>query len=67
MCREWGVEKITFVALLASKQGLARAAGEWPEGTEFFVGAVDDVVNAKGYIEPGIGDIGDRLFGTNLA
>lgn len=38
----------------------------WPEGTEFVIGAVDEGLDEKGYVVPGVGDIGDRLFGTVL-
>jgi uracil phosphoribosyltransferase len=62
--RDWGVPKVTFVSLLASAEGLGTAANVWPEGTDFIVGVQDPKLNSKGYIEPGLGDIGDRLFGT---
>ncbi|OJJ96278.1 hypothetical protein ASPACDRAFT_47049 [Aspergillus aculeatus ATCC 16872] len=61
---EWGLEKVTFLSMLSTPTGLSHAAGVWPEGSRFVVGAVDPEVNAKGYIQPGVGDIGDRLFGT---
>jgi uracil phosphoribosyltransferase len=64
--REWGVEKITFVSILASNPGLDKVASSWPEGTNLVVGAVDSDLDSAGYVQPGIGDIGDRLFGTNL-
>lgn len=64
--RDWGITRITFLAVLASKIGLEAAAAEWPEGTQFVIGAVDDEVDDHGYIVPGVGDIGDRLYGTNL-
>lgn len=41
-----------------------RAAGEWPEGTELWVGGLDEETNEKGMIVPGVGDIGDRLYLT---
>lgn len=62
--REWGVRRIVFCAILASKDGLERVKQEWPEGVELFVACVDDQLNEKGYIVPGVGDIGDRLFET---
>ncbi|EED19753.1 uracil phosphoribosyltransferase [Talaromyces stipitatus ATCC 10500] len=65
--RDWGVEHITFVSMLTSQQGLEHAAKAWPEGTEFVIGAIDPRLDSNGYIEPGIGDIGDRLFGTGLS
>jgi len=39
-------------------------ANTWPEGTDFLVGAVDEEIDEKGYIVPGLGDIGDRLYRT---
>ncbi|EEA27307.1 hypothetical protein TMatcc_004402 [Talaromyces marneffei ATCC 18224] len=65
--RDWGVEHITFVSMLTSQQGVEHATKAWPEGTEFVIGAIDPRLDASGYIEPGIGDIGDRLFGTGLS
>ncbi|KZF23828.1 uracil phosphoribosyltransferase [Xylona heveae TC161] len=65
--RNWGVEHITFLSILASPQGLAAVANVWPEGVDLVVGHVDETVDEKGYIQPGIGDIGDRLYGTALA
>lgn len=64
--RDWGVENIKFISILASREGLERAAAVWPEGTEFVIGAVDEGLDEKGYVVPGVGDIGDRLFGTVL-
>ena len=61
------MDKVTFISLLASKSGLERLASVWPEGTEFYIGAVDDGLDSHGYIQPGVGDIGDRLFGTELS
>lgn len=62
--REWGVQKVIVLNVITASEGLARAAEEWPEGTEFWVGAVDKELTDKGMIKPGVGDIGDRLFGT---
>ncbi|OLL23151.1 putative uracil phosphoribosyltransferase urg2 [Neolecta irregularis DAH-3] len=62
--KEWGVGKIVFCSILASADGIQRAANEWPEGTEFFLGGVDADLNFKGYIIPGVGDLGDRLNNT---
>jgi uracil phosphoribosyltransferase len=64
--RDWGVENIKFVSILASREGLEKAAAVWPEGTDFVVGQVDEELDDKGYVVPGVGDIGDRLFGTCL-
>lgn len=62
--REWGVQKVIVLNVITANEGLVRAAEEWPEGTEFWVGAVDVELTDKGMIKPGVGDIGDRLFGT---
>lgn len=62
--REWRVKKIVFVCVLASSAGLARVAKEWSDGCVVYVGAVDDKLNERGYIVPGLGDIGDRLYQT---
>ncbi|KAL5606779.1 hypothetical protein BROUX41_003164 [Berkeleyomyces rouxiae] len=62
--KDWGIGQITFACLLASESGLESAANLWPESTRFVVGHVDGTVDAKGYVQPGVGDIGDRLFGT---
>ncbi|EFE29872.1 uncharacterized protein ARB_03213 [Trichophyton benhamiae CBS 112371] len=66
--REWGVERILFLCILGSHAGLIKAAGEWEEGVQVWTGAVDEQVDMKGMIQPGLGDIGDRLFsaGVNL-
>lgn len=63
--KEWGVKKIIFSCVLASKSGLERVSREWPAGVEIFVGCVDEKLNDHGYIVPGLGDIGDRLFQTS--
>ncbi|KAJ5992949.1 hypothetical protein N7451_008673 [Penicillium sp. IBT 35674x] len=64
--RDWGVDQITLFALLGSEVGLQKVANVWPECTDVFVGAIDKELDDKGYVKPGLGDIGDRLFGTSL-
>ncbi|KAJ5672358.1 hypothetical protein N7507_001485 [Penicillium longicatenatum] len=64
--RDWGVDHITLFALLGSEIGLQKVANVWPECTDVFVGAIDKELDDKGYVKPGLGDIGDRLFGTSL-
>ena len=61
LLRDWGVKKVIMLSLLASEEGVKRAAGTW-SNVEVWVGAIDKGVNEKGMIVPGIGDIGDRLF-----
>ncbi|KAL6248398.1 hypothetical protein RBB50_004653 [Rhinocladiella similis] len=62
--REWGVEKIIVLSVLGALPGVTSAAEEWPEGTDIWVGGLDEGVTDKGMIKPGLGDIGDRLFLT---
>ncbi|KAJ2617707.1 hypothetical protein H4S08_000215 [Coemansia sp. RSA 1365] len=59
----WGVPKIKFVAVCVSKEGIERLAAKYPDVT-FFVAVVDDVLNERGLVVPGIGDCGDRLNNT---
>lgn len=62
--KEWGVKRIISLSVLASKEGLERAAEAWPEGVQLWVGGVDAETDDKGMIKPGLGDIGDRLYLT---
>jgi uracil phosphoribosyltransferase len=58
-----GAVNLSLVALLAAPEGLERLQSDHPDLT-IVVGAVDRQLNEKGYILPGLGDAGDRLFGT---
>jgi uracil phosphoribosyltransferase len=62
--KEWGAERVILVSILGAHVGVTKAAEEWPEGTEVWVGGIDDELNDRGMIKPGLGDIGDRLFLT---
>jgi uracil phosphoribosyltransferase len=62
--REWGVERIILICILGAVPGIRKAAAEWSEGTELFVGGLDPALTDKGMINPGLGDVGDRLFLT---
>ncbi|KAL2821304.1 uracil phosphoribosyltransferase-domain-containing protein [Aspergillus cavernicola] len=64
--RDWGIQHITLFSLLGSKEGIEKVAGVWPENSEIYVAAIDDTLDKNGYVRPGLGDIGDRLFGTKL-
>jgi len=63
-----GAAGVTAICLLAAPEGLARVAEAFPEDLPVTVrvvtAAVDTHLNDKGYIVPGLGDAGDRLFGT---
>lgn len=53
-----------MIAVLGALPGVLRAASEWPEGTEIWIAGLDEDVNDRGMIRPGLGDVGDRLFLT---
>ena len=61
--RDWGVKRIIVLAVLASKDGIEKLAKAYPE-VSFFVAGVDDSLTADGKLSPGLGDAGDRIFGT---
>lgn len=54
---------ITFIAIVAAPEGLSLIEKKYPD-IHIFLAAIDDKLNKKGYIEPGLGDAGDRIFGT---
>lgn len=58
------MKKVIVISVLGALPGLQKAAGEWPEGTEIWCAGVDERINEKGMIMPGLGDVGDRLFLT---
>jgi len=62
--KEWGVSRIIVIAVLGALPGVLQAAREWEEGTEIWVAGLDESVNERGMIKPGLGDVGDRLFLT---
>lgn len=59
-------KSIKFLCLLASPEGIASFHEEHPE-ISIYTAAIDTQLNEKGYIVPGLGDAGDRLYGTKLA
>ena len=61
--KERGVTNLRFVCLVASPEGLERLRG-WHPDVPVWTAAVDERLNEHGYIVPGLGDAGDRLFGT---
>jgi uracil phosphoribosyltransferase len=64
MLRDRGAAAVTAICLLAAPEGLARLDEAFPgDFVRVVTGAVDDQLNDKGYIVPGLGDAGDRLFG----
>lgn len=63
MLKEKGCRKIHFMCILAAPEGLSRMQKEHPD-VDIYVGALDEKLNDHGYIVPGLGDAGDRIFGT---
>jgi uracil phosphoribosyltransferase len=61
--KQAGAQQISFVCLIAAPEGLDVLATAHPD-IKVFAGAVDRCLDEHGYIRPGLGDAGDRLFGT---
>ena len=58
-----GVKHIKLMNLIGAPEGVAAVQKAHPD-VEIFVGAIDEKLNENGYIVPGLGDAGDRIFGT---
>ena len=58
-----GASNIKFVCLVAAPEGVEALNAAHPD-VEIFTAALDERLNENGYIVPGLGDAGDRLFGT---
>ena len=63
MLKEKGVKNIRFMCIIAAPEGVKRMQEEHPD-VDIYIGALDDHLNDHGYIVPGLGDAGDRIFGT---
>ena len=63
LLKEAGARNIRFMCLLAAPEGVARMNEAHPD-VPIITAAVDRQLNEKGYIVPGLGDAGDRMFGT---
>lgn len=61
--KKWGAQRIKFVGILAAPEGIARLQGAHPD-VAIHIAHVDERLNDIGYIVPGLGDAGDRQFGT---
>jgi uracil phosphoribosyltransferase len=61
--KEWGVRKIKFVGLIAAPEGIQALHDKHPD-VPIHLAAIDRQLNDRGYIMPGLGDAGDRQFGT---
>ena len=63
MIKKRGVKKIKFLSIIAAPEGLKRIHEEHPD-VEIYAASLDSHLNEIGYIVPGLGDAGDRIFGT---
>jgi uracil phosphoribosyltransferase len=61
--KEWGVKKIKYVGIIGAPEGIEHLSGTHPD-VPIYLGAIDEKLNEIGYIVPGLGDAGDRQFGT---
>jgi uracil phosphoribosyltransferase len=61
--KNWGAKKIKFVGLIGAPEGIAALHARHPD-IPIHLAAIDDHLNERGYIVPGLGDAGDRQFGT---
>lgn len=63
MLKERGCKKIHFMCIIAAPEGVKRLQEEHPD-VDIYIGALDEKLNEHCYIVPGLGDAGDRIFGT---
>ena len=63
MLKDRGVKNIRFMCIIAAPEGVKRMQEAHPD-VDIYIGALDDHLNEQGYIVPGLGDAGDRIFGT---
>ena len=63
MLKEKGCKNIHFMCIIAAPEGVERMKKEHPD-VDIYIGALDEKLNDHGYIVPGLGDAGDRIFGT---
>ena len=63
MLKNHGCRKIHFMCIIAAPEGVKALTEAHPD-VDLYIGALDDHLNDHGYIVPGLGDAGDRIFGT---
>ncbi|HPP62363.1 MAG TPA: uracil phosphoribosyltransferase [Anaerolineales bacterium] len=61
--KQWGVKKIKYVGLIAAPEGIKAMQTAHPD-IDIHIAAIDERLNERAYIVPGLGDAGDRQFGT---
>ena len=63
LLKEWGVQRIRYVGLIAAPEGVERLQSNHPD-VRIHIAGLDERLNERGFIVPGLGDAGDRQFGT---
>ena len=63
MLKKHGAKRIHFMCIIGAPEGLKKLAEDHPD-VDIYIGALDEHLNDHGYIVPGLGDAGDRIFGT---
>ena len=63
MLKAKGCKNIHFMCIIAAPEGIERLTADHPD-VDLYVGALDEKLNENAYIVPGLGDAGDRIFGT---
>ncbi len=63
LLKDKGCKKIHFMCIIAAPEGVKRMQEEHPD-VDIYIGALDEKLNEHAYIVPGLGDAGDRIFGT---
>lgn len=61
--KNYGCKNVKLMCMIAAPEGVERIRRDHPD-VEIYLGAVDEKLNEHGYIVPGLGDAGDRIFGT---
>lgn len=59
-------KEIHLVSILGAKKGVEYVSNQFPENTNLWIASIDEVLDGKGYIVPGLGDAGDLAFGEKL-
>jgi uracil phosphoribosyltransferase len=65
ICKKWGAKKVVVLAAVGAREGLTRLANDHPD-VDIYIGSCDDELNEMGMLIPGLGDSGDRQFGTPI-
>lgn len=63
LLRPWGLERVRLLGIIGAPEGVARVAAAHPD-VEIYLAALDERLDERGYILPGLGDAGDRQFGA---